>query len=899
MSTSSTYEITGRFDATQIIARFKQIEKVIRQNEKALKDLQRASNDLLKANREMGRAADQTQRAHDRAHARRVKQIREQESALAKAAKSYDRLHGAGGAAKAIFRDSFQGVLDWRHDAKSLARAEAQFKVLNLGAEETKKGLDAVSSTVDKIGGVRLDTLTGDLIGLKSVFGDLRGAIDFLPTAAKTRFTFQALYNADPEQLERDITDTMKALEQIGGIRQLPGGGVDVKRLQQYYDTVMRIRAMTGGRIGGSELRQFVQTSGVAGMALEPEGLMNLVSVMEAMGGGQTGTALMSAFMQFRAFRQGAGGARAAAAMQQLGLLKSEGDLRKQGLAEFTREGRIKKLMPGAMPVSDLLGKDPLMFADALAEAIKTHGHRLLPKGKKADLQDADQVATILTQITGSRTAANVLAKMIVLRENIRKDAENLRKAMGGEDMFKLADESDVGKILKFEAALTNFKARAGIPLIGVLSNLATAGKPFLDFLSHHPSLTLWAVGLLKLASSLARVYAMFRMFKMSRAITDSLNPAGVTPMMGKTGAGWGSTLATTLKTTVAAAGIGYYIAGLLKDAGTKEAMREAAAELAGAAREGVETDLTQLDAAGRSEAVRAEQMRKAQEQAQRRVASLGLSQATNEQNFIEGLLGLDQPSGFVQLLYGLKHGKSWTDLEFGPFSQNVDRDAFRNRAMGMLTATPFKTDAEVGKFLEAARLTLEKAGAGDLFPVLKQLTQEAAPELLRSYEEHQKKQKELADQTGLTGDRVRLLGEAAGNAATSLQNAAERLSSIGAGTSHVDPDSAEGLPIPGHAAGGRTRKGHRAWVGEKESEFIIPESRAKDYFAAAAGASAVGGITGPLFHIPVSVAGDAYPGIEDRIAGAIERKLGPMLFNSGILEKILTIKMKDITPGA
>jgi hypothetical protein len=132
--------------------------------------------------------------------------------------------------------------------------------------------------------------------------------------------------------------------------------------------------------------------------------------------------------------------------MAKLGLIKNPRQLEKEGLAELTREGRIKRLSPGAMPVAEMLGKDPLQFADALAVAIGEHGHKLLPGGKKANLQDAEQVATILTQITGSRTAANVLAKMIVLRENIRKDAENLRKAMGGEEMFKLADESDVGR---------------------------------------------------------------------------------------------------------------------------------------------------------------------------------------------------------------------------------------------------------------------------------------------------------------------------------------------------------------------------------------------------------------------------------------------------------------------
>jgi hypothetical protein len=126
------------------------------------------------------------------------------------------------------------------------------------------------------------------------------------------------------------------------------------------------------------------------------------------------------------------------------------------------------------------------------------------------------------------------------------------------------------------------------------------------------------------------------------------------------------------------------------------------------------------------------------------------------------------------------------------------------------------------------------------------------------------------------------------------------------------------------------------AWVGERGGEFIIPEGRAKDYFRAAVGmgagsftrmpydvmrdhlykegmrmregsgdaATSGGGtarglIQGPLFHVPVTVQGNAYPGIGAEIAVELERQLGPMLFDSGIIEKILNIKRKNRRPGA
>lgn len=376
--------------------------------------------------------------------------------------------------------DSLKPYVD---QTKELYRAQEQFRALNLGDAANEKAFRSVKDTAQQIGGIKVSDLTSDLIGLKSVFGDLDTAIKMLPVAAKTRFTFQTLFESDPDQLEADILKTMKALEQMGAVRQMPGGGADIKRFGEYYDAVLKIKAYTGGRIGGEELMQFVGRGGVSAMGVSPRGLMHMASMMEAMGGASVGTSLMSAFQSFVAFRQGAGGARSADALMKLGLIDP-----KSKNIEWTKEGRVKKLMPGAMPIADLLGENPVAFADELAKAVRERGHKVL--GKPVDMSNAGDIGRVLAQITGNRKTADVLAKMILLRENITKDVKAIEDSEGPEAMHERAQKSPLGDLQKYQASLDNFRAQMGGPMIEVATSLTRSLLPVAQFFSEHEQLT-------------------------------------------------------------------------------------------------------------------------------------------------------------------------------------------------------------------------------------------------------------------------------------------------------------------------------------------------------------------------------------------------------------------------
>jgi len=719
-----------------------------------------------------------------------------------KLSRQYDRYYQAQREARGILRDQFEPLRVFGQEARSLLQAQAQFKALNLGARDTALGFEAVEKTARQVGGVRLDNLTSDLIGLKSVFGDLHSAIEFLPTAAKTRFTFQALFNSDPKELEADILHTMKALEQMGAIRQLPGGGVDEERLEKYLDAAIRIKSYTGGRVGGRELRNFVQTSGVAGMSLDPEGLFNMMSMMEAMGGFQAGTSLMSAFMSFRALRQGAGGQRSAHAMAQLGLL----DLNSPSI-EWSREGRIKKLTPGALPISDLLGKDPLQFADALAEAIKQNGQKLLPKGAgPVDMTNADQIATILTQITGNRSSANVLSKMILMRENIRKDAEAAKQSMGLEEMNRLAENDPLGKILKLEAAVDNFRQKAGIPLLTTLAELGTSATPFLNFLGQHPKLAIWSIIGAKTASSFFQIANSLRQFRMAGKVTEALNQTGAAAEQAGKKVGWYRSslggIPAIAATTIALYGIPFLLEQIDK---LKKERDEAWAQ----------NKDTEVQGARSTAKLLASDV-----DASRATHTLRSFAPSTLSNFLSTYD--DQRSWFYNWGQSLRGMTGMNGPLFAPEYETDKASALMKEHFPRLNIP-----SEFAFFLRAIK---ESKLPADTKSNLIEAAGKAFPESMKRFNEAMKQagnDREAAERRLIELDKMEAQALAqSGQLLTdkfipAIQGATERLNSLGMG----------GAPItlPEHAAGGLTRTDHFAKV--HRNEVIAPLERVKDIF--------------------------------------------------------------------
>jgi hypothetical protein len=510
----TTYQIAGSFTgADGIVSKYREIEAAVKGVTNALKDQVSAS---AGSQRQAQQGSQQRRRAHE-----------EESGSLRKLAEQYHKYHVGLREARYIWHEQWEGVTKYTEAAEELQKAEMRFKALNLGAEETAKGLRAVRDVTKEIGGVRLDAMTDQLTDLHAVFGELHEAMEFLPTAAKTQYVFGAMFGKSPEETERDIRDTMKALEQKGALRATgpvgPGGThtytyKDKESFLKYYDEAVRMKVLSGGRLSGRELLNFMGTAGVAGKALSPEGMRNLTFMMLEMGGGRAGTSLMSLFQSFVALRQGAGGPRAAEALKQLGLVDPN-------KIEWTQRGtpHIKRLLPGAIPIAELLGEDPLQFAKAMTEAIKKHGKNIL--GHDVDMQNAFDVGRVLSQITGRQTGMSGLASMILQMTQFEKEAANVKKSMRLDDLKKMVDESDVGKLAKLEAEYKNFLMNAGMPMLSMLGNMAAVAGPAFAWVNQHQSVVMFAAAMIPLwrvFNGVAGTLAAFRNFQAANVIISS-----------------------------------------------------------------------------------------------------------------------------------------------------------------------------------------------------------------------------------------------------------------------------------------------------------------------------------------------------------------------------------------
>lgn len=778
MSTS-IYEIKGRFDGVnQIIHSFDRIHQAVSKVNAALQQQKTLTTNL-------------TPKLHTPSQPRLT-----QGYAGRDRLETMDRLISAGRESREVWRRQYEALKLYTDEAKDLSMAQNRFRALNLTAEETARGLAAVRDTANQIGGVKLSTLTDELVGLKSVFGDIDQAVSQLPTAAKMRFTFQALFNADPKQLEGDITKTMRALELMGAVRQTPGGGVDTERFNQYLDSIIRIKAFTRGAIGGEEMRQFVGRGGVAAMGLSPEGLLHMASMMEAMGGASAGTSLMSALQNFRYLRQGAGAGRAADALEKLRLV----DLKK---AEFTKEGRIKKLLPGAIPVAELLGENPVEFADALALSIKNYGKEVI--GKTPDITNARDVGDVLGQITGNRRTGDVLAKMILLRENIRKDVASMKQAEGFDQLFKRAEDSPMGRLLKYEAALDNFRSQVGTPMLEMGARLLSAWTPFLqsatDFLSQHPKMALMGAAALIAGRGLAGVGQSALAFRLAlqhslptlAATQQSLLTTGAAAQTASNKLAWYrrglTSLPGMITTTIAVLGVGIlieYIRQLKAEkdqayedlAKTQQGGKKTTEKLYGAGLDNDRLKLLgqrQMPGTLRGFLDTYENVRPWQWLGSKDRYLLGMEQTYGDHNdlaekFKKYMPELSMPSQFGLFSKALGDNKNLSD------KQKID--IFQ----GAIKAFPeaFKSYSEIFK-----------QSGGDIHKTITLLI-----------------------------EQDKRAAEAATKLAESMEGAAKRVDTLKFGESG-EPDDTAVPPLPGHAKGGLMKRTHPAIV--HRDELVIP----------------------------------------------------------------------------
>ncbi|MFL6231367.1 MAG: hypothetical protein ACJ741_21545, partial [Pyrinomonadaceae bacterium] len=252
-----------------------------------------------------------------------------------------------------------------------LAQAKAKFAAINLSEEDNRKAFGAVDQTVKSIRGLTQAGTMETLTDLHTALGNLDHAIEALPVASRYRFGIETLFGGkfSKEEVDAQIQSGFKFLEMVGAVRAT--GAMDEhgkrafthddqSRMEEYFNRVSQITTATGGRVTPAEMLAMARTGGMSLQGLTTEGLAHLVAPMTELGGSRTGTALQA---MYQAMVGGTMPQHMIGNWDKLGLVDHT-------KVEFNKSGIPKRLEPGAIPIGNLLQKDPLAFADALRDAM-------------------------------------------------------------------------------------------------------------------------------------------------------------------------------------------------------------------------------------------------------------------------------------------------------------------------------------------------------------------------------------------------------------------------------------------------------------------------------------------------------------------------------------------------
>ncbi|SDR19970.1 hypothetical protein SAMN05443026_3243 [Burkholderia orbicola] len=324
------------------------------------------------------------------------------------------------------------GTLD---EAKKMQNERARITAFGLGDHATKDAEKYVRA-MNTMGVSTSDNMTLMRDAL-SIFADEHHAQMVMPTLSKMKFANDTLFGAeDAHANEEKFMNMLKVIE-------LRGGTKDEATFKNEANMVQKVLTATGGRVGGDEWRNFIQTGGVAAKQMRQDAFYyQMEPLIQEMGGHGVGTGLMSAYSNVY---QGKTTVRASQEMMKLGLLDKKN-------VEYNKIGMIKRIKPGALLGGDLFKASPLEWLEKV----------LLPQMAKKGITDPDKVKDTISTIFTNRTAANLFSTMYMQRDQIHKNERLNKGAYGIDDAHKLAREQIDGKEIDVLSKLRNVRTEIG-----------------------------------------------------------------------------------------------------------------------------------------------------------------------------------------------------------------------------------------------------------------------------------------------------------------------------------------------------------------------------------------------------------------------------------------------------
>ncbi|WP_071335470.1 hypothetical protein [Burkholderia contaminans] len=352
-------------------------------------------------------------------------------------------------------------------EAKKMQNERGRIQALGLGDQATQDAERYVRSM--KSPGVAMADNMTLMRDAMSIFADEHHAQMIMPTLTKMKFANEAVFGAGQgHENEEKFMNMLKVIELRGGMKS------DVAAKRE-ANMVQQVLSATGGRVGGDEWRNFIQTGKVAAKQMRADAFYyQMEPLIQEMGGHAAGTGVQAAYSNLM---QGKTTVRAAKRMVELGLVNKKD-------VEYTTTGTVKRIKPGALLQSELFNASPFEWMEkVLLPTLKA-------KGITSDAKILEEFSTIMTNGNG----ANLFATMYMQREQIHKNEKLNRGAYGIDQLYKVGLEQPEGKELIALEKVRNLRTVIGeqvLPVYNRALELTTSVlERLLGFAKEYPKFT-------------------------------------------------------------------------------------------------------------------------------------------------------------------------------------------------------------------------------------------------------------------------------------------------------------------------------------------------------------------------------------------------------------------------
>lgn len=418
---------------------------------------------------------------------------------------SIGKMTAVGGGLMAIGFGLTKGLDAALKSAKDVARAQADFKTLNLNATEMAEvNAKAMEQTHKTLG----STIAGNIRliqDLHTAFGDLHHALEFAPQFTRYETVVKAALGE--RAADGAVNAMARALEHRGG--KVVN---DPKEFQKELAMATQVQLATRNRVSPKDYLQASQTGKMAYALLSPEYLYGQFAGLMSMNGGfQSGTALMTAFSSLIGghMDKKAKGFLADIGMYEEGVSKNRLKLMQdamKGMSADERKIYMQSVGGESLLAGGLKSQYAAMFAnpDQLAAEMAKNVRARFGQGM-TDEQVAELIAKNFNRNTG-----NFIGQHILNRTKFAKDTAIFRHAQDYNAAYDTYMNSPDGAALALSSSWTNLKAVIGLQLLPTVTKLTMGLAKLFDkmseFAEKHPTLTKMATYAIAAAAGLTTI---------------------------------------------------------------------------------------------------------------------------------------------------------------------------------------------------------------------------------------------------------------------------------------------------------------------------------------------------------------------------------------------------------